>query len=758
MTNDAARLLGRLHDALRARRFAQDDRGLFLVRAVFCLFADCTGALGAHRPFRTLVERSVAAQADEEDAALLRAFLVLGTPQNERPPGLEPGLADLPYVHGELFATSVDLQPLDAAIQQLMVEAARLDWSRFAPAMLGSLLLAVMQPPERRARGVHYTTEKNIRRVIDPLFLDALHEEFGKLRTCAGARGAYGLQRFRQRLRALRVLDPACGCGSFLVVAYQALRELEVEVVRELRQRDAAVGPLAIVNVDQFFGIEISAVSARAAEVAMWMMDQSMNRRVSLEFGKSFARVPFQVRPSIMQADALEAHWDDLLPPGQCSYVLGNPPFRGAKLQTNRQRTQVKQIAALGGTGGTVDYAAAWFMRAAEYVGRAAPKDAPQIGFVATNSITQGEQVAQLWPRILRGNALEITFAHQTFAWDTDATVYVVAIGLATSAQAPLEKRLFCYEGGKGEPAEKKHGAITPYLRGKESLASRLLIVREAPRPINGLPRLVMGTQIIDGGHYVLGEPERQQLLDECPGVRPYVRPYVGTKEFLWSKPRWVLYLKDAPQPFIEREAPVRRRVAAVRAWRLRSRRASTVKLAQTPTLFQAGATPTEPFLVIPHVNSLRREYIPIGWLEPPVIPSHALKVLCGARLWHFALLTSAMHMAWTRSIGGRWGNSDRYSSTVVYNTFPLPEAGPEDLEALEPCAQAVLEARARRAETSLHALYDAEAMPRGLRKAHEALDRAVDKLYRPSQGFASDRERAQHLLESYTRLTASLA
>ena len=378
---------------------------------------------------------------------------------------------------------------------------------------------------------------------------------------------------------------------------------------------------------------------------------------------------------------------------------------------------------------------------------------------MATNSITQGEQVAQLWPLLLDHRRLEIAFAHRTFAWGSDARgkahVHVVIIGLAATDHVPRDRRLFAYEDINGEPLEGRHAVITPYLFDGGALANPHIVIREEGRPINGLVQLLTGSQPIDDGHYIFNVEERLAFLDAEPDAEPFLRPFVGAREYLQGSKRWILALHDAPPATLARLPSVRARIAAVRAYRRTSKRTSTLKLADTPTLWQVNVLPTALFLVLPEVSSERREYLPVGWLEAPAIPSNKLRLLPDATLADFALLTSAMHMAWMRAVTGRMKSDYMYSVGVVYNTFPMPP-GSSDLSKLEPLAQAVLDARAAHPDATLADLYDPDLMPPNLRRAHQAIDRAVDRLYRRT-GFASERERVEHLFMLYEKMRAPL-
>ena len=765
---EASELVARLHDALKASGYGGHDLELLLVRTVFCLFADDTGIFEPRDVFLQFIEERTAADGSDLGPWLARLFQVLDTPEDRRQAKLDEDLARFPYVDGDLFAGPIRIPDFDAPMRRALLDAGRFDWTAISPAIFGALFQSVMEPAERRAAGAHYTTEKNILKVIEPLFLDDLRAEFARLKGRRDSRAIPELHRFQQKLGGLRLFDPACGCGNFLIIAYRELRALEIEVLRALRphgQFDLLADALSVVNVDQFHGIEIGEFAARIASTALWMMDQIMNSRLSLEFGLTYTRIPIERSPNVRHADALEIDWAEVLPPAECSYVFGNPPFGGAKYQSTEQRAQVRREAGLGGAGGTLDYVAAWFIRAGEYV-RRAPRGSlpPRIGFVATNSITQGEQAAQLWPVLFARHGLEIAFAHRTFAWGSDARgmahVHVVIIGLDAAEQAPADRRLFACDDVKSEPLESRHAVITPYLFDGGGLANPHLVVREEGRPINGLRQLITGSKPIDDGHYIFNAEERSAFLDAEPDAAPLLRPFVGAREYLRGGARWILALHDASPGALARLPRVRERIAAVRAYRQTSRSKPTLKLADTPTLYHVNVLPTGPFLVIPEVSSERREYVPVGWLQPPAIPSNKLRLLPDATLADFALVTSAMHMAWMRAVTGRMKSDYMYSVGVVYNTFPTPPDftdGNADRSALEPLAQAVLAARAVHPDSTLADLYDPDLTPPDLRRAHQKLDRAVDRLYRRAP-LATERERVEHLFARYERLQAPLA
>ena len=759
----AAERLGRLHDALFEAGYRGRDLERFLMRIVFCLFADDTGIFEPRDIFLDLLETRTREDGADLGLWLSQLFQVLDTPAAGRQKTLDEDLVRFPHVNGALFAGPLRIPAFDAVMRRILLNACRLDWSGISPAIFGALFQSVMAPKERRAQGAHYTTEKNILKVIEPLFMDDLRAEFERLKSRKDNRRTVDLRCFQDRLGSLRFFDPACGCGNFLIISYRELRLLEIEVIKKIREATAAATQteldattLSRLDVDQFHGIELGEFPARIAETALWMMDHIMNNRLSLEFGQTYARIPLEKSPHIVHGNALEADWSGLLSPDECSFVLGNPPFVGAKYQTAEQRAQVRRVAALGKSGGTLDYVAAWFIKAGDYVtGRPMPGSASS---PPTRS-PRASRPRRLWPVLFGRCKLEIAFAHRTFAWGSDARgkahVHVVILGLDRREAARPEKRLFSYPNINGEPEESRHAVLSPYLFDAGGLADPHLVVREESRPINGMGRLIIGSKPIDGGSYIFDAAERDALLDAEPGAAPWLRPFIGAREYLQGGERWILALHDAPPEVLARLPGVRERIAAVRAYRDASKSAPTRKLAATPTLYHVNVIPTTPFLVIPKVSSERREYVPVGWLDPPTVPSDLVFVLQDASLVDFALLTSAMHMAWLRHIGGRLKSDYRYSIGLVYNTFPTPPEG-ADMSKLAPLAQAVLDARAAHPNATLADLYAPDLMPPNLRRAHQALDRAVDRLYCGAP-FASERERVEHLFALYEKMTAPL-
>lgn len=760
----AAELMGRLHDALEAKKYTGHDLERLLVRLLFCLFADDTGIFEPKDIFLQIVDHDTKADGSDTGRILVELFDVLDTAEADRQSGLSDELNAFPYVNGDLFKGHVRTPVFDAAMRELLLDAARFNWSKVSPAIFGSLFQSVMNKAERRAKGAHYTSETNILKVIEPLFLDDLRAELAAIKARRTGREAL-LHEFQHKLARLNFLDPACGCGNFLVVAYRELRALELQCLDALYPRDLGsglrqgftdIGLLARVDVGQFHGIEYEEFPARIAEVAMWMADHLANRDLAAAFSRTFARIPLKQSANIRHGDALEVDWADVLLTARCSYVMGNPPFVGAKLQTADQRAQVRRIAGLAGSGGTLDYVCAWFIKAIGYLGRSQAR----VGFVATNSISQGEQVAQLWPIIFRAG-WEIAFAHRTFVWDSEARgkahVHVVIVGLAPRDAQPLEKRLFGYPDARGQPVETRQAALTAYLFAAKSEGVRHLVVQEAAKPLADQRKLTIGSQIIDDGNFTFSPSERLQFIEAEPKSKPYFRRLIGADEYINGTERWVLTLANVPPETLAAMPLSLERIAKVKAFRLSSVRTSTIAAGHYPSRFALEILPPGPFLLLPRVSTERREYVPFGWRQFPDVPTDAAIIMLDATPFDFGMLTSRMHMAWLSHIGGRLKSDYRYSIGLVYNTFPWPDPTEAQRAKIAALADTVLAVRDNHPTASLAILYDPLTMPSDLRAAHSALDRAVDRLYR-ADPFASDRDRVEHLFGRYAALIDPLA
>jgi restriction-modification enzyme MmeI-like protein len=763
----AVAIMGDLHDALEAGGYTGSDLERFLVRILFCLFAEDTGIF-ERESFRLYLENRTAPDGSDLGMHVDRLFRVLDTPDGKRQANLDEDLARFRYVNGDLFHERLDFADLNRDMRNALLAATRFDWSRISPAIFGSLFQAVMEPKERRQIGGHYTGEHDILKVVRALFLDDLRAEFERIKHSKPE-----LKRFHQKLARLCFLDPACGCGNFIVITYRELRLLEIDVLRALHggeQQALDIQQLSLVDVDAFYGIEISEWPVRIAEVAMWLMDHQMNLRLSEAFGQYFVRLPLRKSPTIVCGNALRLDWKKILPPEQCSYVLGNPPFIGKHYQNKNQRADMLHVFGDFKNIGDIDYVNSWFYRAAEYIQRTKIK----VGFVATNSITQGEQVPLVWGLLFERFKIKIHFAHRTFAWQSEARgkahVHVVIIGFA--AFDTPNKRIFDYEAGgdswsgdedssrvREEPTPRKETVavstvdnISPYLTPGPDV-----FITKRQKPLSNVPETRCGNKPSDGGNLILTDEEKKQLVKQEPGVKKFLRRFTGSEEFINGNMRWCLWLVNA-NPSELRELPlIMERIQRVKEFREKSSAEPTRKAAKTPTLFFYISQPKTDYILIPEVSSERRPYIPIGFVSKEVISANTNFLVPEPSLYLFGVLTSAMHMAWVRQVGGRLKSDYRYSGSMVYNNYPWPENPTiKQRTAVEAAAQKVLDVRAAFPNSTLADLYDPLSMPARLVKAHADLDRAVDLCYRPTP-FRSERQRVEYLFALYEKLTAPL-
>ena len=747
---EAAEHMGKLHDRLQEIGYTGHDLELYLVRLLFCLFADDTtifekGSFWEYIDLRT--------KADGSDLAmhLDSIFQTLNTPPERRLKTLDQQLAQFPYVNGRLFAERLALAAFDTKMREMLLEACALDWSGISPAIFGSLFQAATDPQKRRHLGAHYTSEKNILKAIGPLFLDDLHDELLR------AKGnKTKLRQLHDKIAQLRFLDPACGCGNFLIIAYRALRELELQILRELYQGENQLAldvqhKMIRVDVDQFYGIEYDEFPSRVAQVAMWLVDHQLNLQVSQQFGQYFVRLPLKKEAKIVHGNALTIDWTTVVSAEQLHYIMGNPPFVGKSLQSAEQKREMTAVFNDVQGAGVLDYVAAWYLKAAQMT-----QHNPSIrcAFVSTNSIAQGEQVGVLWQELYQHYQQKIHFAHRTFRWWNEAkgnaAVHCVIIGFGRE-DLP-NKRVFDYVTLNGEPIERKVRNINPYLtEGNDT------VVVKRTKPLCPVPEIVFGSMPNDGGFLLLSKEEKESLLQHHPSAKKYIRPMMGSKEFINNRERYCLWLQDVDPSELKQYPAIIERVKKVQQVRLQSSRAQTKNLAQFPTLFGEIRQPKTAYLAIPEVSSQRRKYIPIGYLSSNVIASNKIQMIADASYFLFGLLTSEMHMAWVRVVCGRLKSDFDYSSSVIYNNFPFPANVSEaNQKRVEKAAQAVLDARANFPHSSLADLYDPLTMPPILVKAHQTLDKAVDLCYRP-QPFPTDFSRIEFLFQQYEALTAPL-
>ena len=752
---EAVQIMGELHDALEAGGYTGHDLERFLVRVLFCLFAERAGIFETSS-FRLFIENRSAPDGSDLGHWLARLFEVLNTPPEKRQKNLDETLATFPYVNGDLFNEHLGFADFNRDMRNALLACTRKDWSRISPAIFGSLFQTIMQPKERRQIGAHYTSERDILKVVRSLFLDELRAEFANRKADRSTGRRTRLEEFHAKLCQMRFFDPACGCGNFLVIGYRELRELELETLKELfgKQTEltlAEINKLSQVDVDQFYGIEIGEWPTRIAEVALWLMDHQMNLRVSEAFGQLYQRLPLKKSPTIKCGNALRLDWKTILPPEKCSYVLGNPPFVGKKARNIEQQADMQIIFGdVKGTG-VLDYVCCWYLRAAQYIRDTQIK----VGFVSTNSISQGEQPGILWAILFRNLDLKIHFAHRTFAWQSEARgkahVHVVVIGFG--AFDTTGKRIYDYETEKITVVPANN--ISPYL-----IEGRDAALDNRENPICDVPEIRFGNMPNDKGNFLLTDEEKAQLLKDEPGASSVIRPILSAKEYLNGINRWCIWLKDVSPSEIRSLPKILDRVEAVKKYREASARETTKKLASYPALFGEIRQPDSNYVLIPRHSSETRRYIPMSYFSSDYIVSDSCLFIADASFYHFGILCSEMHMAWVKVVCGRIKSDYRYSNKLVYNNFPWPNATADQRERVEERARAVLAARdphlPPRGLGTLADIYDPLAMPTELLRAHSELDRTVEKCYRP-EPFHSDRERVEFLFSLYEKLTAPL-
>jgi predicted metal-binding protein len=725
----AAELMGKLHDRLEEIGYKGHPLEVYLVRILFCLFAEDTTIFNKQQ-LQEFIEQRTNEDGSDLASKIQELFQVLNTPKENRFKNLDEQLAEFPYVNGKLFEENLPTASFDSKMRTALLECCYIDWSKISPAIFGSMFQSVMNPKERRNLGAHYTSETNILKLIKPLFLDELWKEFESIKDNKNK-----LPEFHKKLSTLKFLDPACGCGNFLVITYRELRLLELEVLRSLNKSGQGfldVREIIWLDVDMMCGIEYEEFPARIAEVAMWLIDHQMNMQISNEFGQYFIRLPLKKAAKIVHGDALETDWESVISKSELSYIIGNPPFIGHHLQNTAQKQSLhKALHEIQGAG-VLDYVTAWYVKAAQYIQNTKIK----VALVSTNSICQGEQATILWSYLINKYNVKIHFAHRTFKWNNEAkgiaAVHCVIVGFAN--YDTNNKSIFEYEDIKGEAHEIKAKNINPYL-----VDAKDILVENRSTPICNVPKMLYGSKPTDGGYFILTEEEKNELLKKEPLAEKFIKKYVNAKPD---------ELKKLPE--------VMKRVDLVKKFREASVAESTRNF-QHHTLFRQVTQPSSDYILIPSTTSERKKYIPFGFLSKDIILSNASFSLENTTLFHFGVLMSSMHMAWVRTVCGRLKSDYRYSKDIVYNNFPWPEIPTEkQTKSIETAAQKVLDARAEFPNSSLSDLYDPLTMPPVLTKAHNELDKAVDLAYR-SQPFTSEAKRMEFLFELYEKYTADL-
>lgn len=752
----AGEIVGRLYDALLAQyKDAASEHSLkslnmLCVRLVFCFYAEDAGIFGRRSMFHDYLEQY---SAKDMRRALIELFKVLDTKVEERDPYLEEDLAAFPYVNGGLFENeNIEIPQFTEEIRHLILTNASedFDWSEISPTIFGAVFESTLNPETRRSGGMHYTSIENIHKVIDPLFLDALQDEFAQIKELKQAATVEKrLRAFQSKLADLVFLDPACGSGNFLTETYISLRRLENKVLKELLGAQIVLGALENpiqVSISQFYGIEINDFAVTVAKTALWIAESQMMKETEDIVNMNLDFLPLKTNAYITEANALRIDWESVVPKARLNYIMGNPPFVGYSLQSKEQKADMLAIyvdekGKPYKTAGKIDYVAGWYFKAAQLMHSTAIRTA----LVSTNSITQGEQVASVWKPLYERFGVHIDFAHRTFRWDSEASlkahVHCVIVGFSEAKNAAPR---IIYDEGSVQKVEN----INAYLLDMPDL-----FIESRKKPICNVPEMQKGNIPVDDGNLII-EKDVYDDIHKDEVVLKYCRKLLGAKEFLNNKSRYCLWLDGVSASELRKSDFIMKRLKQCAEFRLKSPKAATRKCAETPWLFMENRQPNSEYILVPRHSSENRKYVPMGFFPRDVISTDANSIIANADLFEFGVLESNVHMAWMRAVCGRIKSDYRYSNDIVYNNFPWPTPTPAQKERIEKTAQAILDARALYSESSLADLYDELTMPVELRKAHRANDKAVMEAYGFWGRLNSEAACVAELMKLYKALT----
>ncbi len=758
VSEEAGKLVGLIYDALLAQYHEPENPetlrslNILCVRLVFCLYAEDAGLFSSRTAFHDFLAQY---PAKDIRRALKDLFEILDTPEDQRDPYLEDVLKAFPYVNGGLFSndTRLEIPQFTDELKELILAKASddFDWSEISPTIFGAIFESTLNPETRRSGGMHYTSIANIHKVIDPLFLDDLKAEFEAIKAITNDKQQrQRLDAFQDKLASLTFFDPACGSGNFLTESYVSLRRLENQLILLRNKGQGTFGDIANpikVDIHQFYGIEINDFAVSVATTALWIAEQQMLQETQKIVSFNVNPLPLKAYHNILEGNALRLDWSEVIAPDRLNYIMGNPPFVGARLMAQEQKDDLLEIFGKKWKNlGNMDYVCGWYLKAAQMI---AANPAIRAALVSTNSITQGEQVANLWKPLFEQYNIRFDFAYRTFRWDSEADikahVHCVIIGFSSVAgdcQSPL-KKIYLSDAQTIDASN-----INGYLLDGDNVW-----IESRNKPLCDVPEIGIGNKPIDGGFYLFTEPEMQDFIAKEPKSAAYFRPWFGSEEFINNKKRFCLWLGDCSPAELRAMPHCYERVMNVREYRLKSPSAGTVKLADTPTHFHVENMPKGNYLLVPKVSSEKRRYVPLGFMSPDMLSSDLVFIIPNASLYHFGVLTSNVHMAWMRVVCGRLEMRYRYSKDIVYNNFPWPTPTDEQKVKIEQTAQAILDARAKYPDSSLADLYDEVTMPPELRRAHQENDRAVMAAY----GFStkmSESECVAKLFELYQKLT----
>ncbi len=752
----AGNLVGILYDEiLKQYHDPENEESLkslnkLIVRLVFCLYAEDAGIFGGHSKFHNYIKSF---SARDMRKALIELFKILDTKPKDRDPYEDEQLSSFPYVNGGLFADeNIEIPQMNDKIRDLLLRNASedFDWSDISPTIFGAVFESTLNPETRRSGGMHYTSIENIHKVIDPLFLDELREEFEEIKSIKVAKTRETkINDFREKLGSLTFLDPACGSGNFLTETYISLRRMENEAIEEITKGQILFdfGDIIKVSINQFYGIEINDFAVTVAKTALWIAESQMMKETEEIIHRNLEFLPLKTNAHIVEGNALRIDWESVVSKDKLNYIMGNPPFVGYSLQTTEQKQDILSIyvdekGKPYKTAGKIDYVSGWYFKAAEMIANTNIR----VAFVSTNSITQGEQVAAVWKPLYYRFNIHIDFAHRTFRWDSEASVkahvHCVIVGFSVAPS---------YKPKKLYSSERMHFVdnINAYL-----LPTSDIFVESRTKSLCDIPQMIYGNKPTDGGFLFLSPSEKEDLISREPRAQQFVKQILGAEEYINNKKRYCLWLVGASPSELRALPIVMSRIEGVRNFRANSTKEATRKSADTPTLFQEIRQPETEYIIVPRVSSETRKYVPIGFMNPEIIVNDAVQIIPNASLYHFGILTSNVHMAWMRAVCGRLETRYRYSKDIVYNNFPWPNPTDEQKAAIEKTAQAILDARALYPDCSLADLYDEVAMPPELRKAHQENDKAVMRAYGFWGKLNTESECVAELMKMYQKLT----
>ena len=754
----AGELVGALYDKILAQYKDPTDPhslkslNMLCVRLVFCLYAEDAGIFGGHGKFHNYLKKVADRDVADVRPKLIELFRVLDTKEADRDPYMEDELASFPYVNGGLFADeSIEIPRFTEEIVHLLLDnvSENFNWRDISPTIFGAVFESTLNPETRRSGEMHYTSIENIHKVIDPLFLDGLRGELDEIKEIAvDNQRKRKLEAFQKKLASLVFLDPACGSGNFLTETYLSLRKLENEVISLLLYGQITFGdehynPIQV-SIGQFYGIEINDFAVTVAKTALWIAENQMMQQTESIIHMHIDFLPLKSYANIIEANALRIDWKDVIPPHKLNYIMGNPPFVGARMMNAEQKQDLNDVFPGWKNAGNLDYVSCWYKKAADLMYGTTIR----AGLVSTNSVTQGESVANLWKPLFE-HGVHIDYAHRTFRWDSEASikahVHCVIVGFSC---APNSEPKVIYTGGHPQIARN----INAYLIDADNI-----FVESRSKPICDVPEIGIGNKPIDGGNYLFTKDEMLDFIKKEPASEKYFKPWYGSQEFINRSPRYCLWLGECPPNELRKMPECMKRVEAVRKFRLASKSAGTVKLADKPTRFHVENMPQGTYVVIPEVSSQRRRYVPIGYMDSSVLCSNKLRLMPEAGLYHFGVLTSNVHMSWMRAVCGRLKSDYDYSIKIVYNNFPWPTPTDAQKAKIEQTAQGILDARALYPDASLADLYDEVTMPPELRKAHQENDRAVMHAYGMPVKETTESSCVAELMRRYQELVGNV-